>query len=69
MARRRLELTPKLTQKDLANKSGVKIDIIQSYEAGRGTPDQAALGKLERALGIKLRGSDIGSPLGGPKKK
>ncbi|RUP45227.1 multi protein bridging factor 1-domain-containing protein [Jimgerdemannia flammicorona] len=41
---------------------------VNEYEAGRAIPNQQILGKLERALGIKLRGKDIGSPLGGPKK-
>ena len=32
-------------------------------------PNQQVLGQLERALGVKLRGKQIGQPLGGPKKK
>lgn len=36
---------------------------INDYEAGRAVPNQQILGKLERSLGVKLRGKDIGSPL------
>lgn len=59
----------KLTQKDLATKINEKPTVINDYEAGRAVPNQQILSKIERALGIKLRGKDIGSPLGGPKKK
>lgn len=58
-----------LTQKDLAQKVNEKPNVINDYEAGRAVPNQQLLGKIERALGIKLRGKEIGSPLGGPKKK
>ncbi|KAK9313337.1 multi protein bridging factor 1-domain-containing protein [Lipomyces starkeyi] len=58
-----------LTQKDLAVKVNEKSNIINDYEMGRAVPNQQLLGKLERSLGVKLRGKDIGSPLGGPKKK
>lgn len=53
----------KLTQKDLATKVNEKPQVINDYEAGRAIPNQQILGKLERALGIKLRGKDIGGPL------
>lgn len=43
--------------------------MINDYESGKAVPNQQVLAKLERALGVKLRGKDIGSPLGGPKKK
>lgn len=59
----------KLTQKELATKINEKPQVVNDYEAGRATPNQQILGKMERALGLKLRGKDIGSPLGGPKKK
>jgi putative transcription factor len=58
-----------LTQKDLATRINEKPTVINDYEAGRAVPNQQVLGKIERVLGIKLRGKDIGSPLGGPKKK
>lgn len=57
------------TQKDLGTKVNEKPSVINDYEAGRAIPSQQVLGKLERALGVKLRGKDIGQPLGGPKKK
>ncbi|ODV83281.1 hypothetical protein CANARDRAFT_203440 [[Candida] arabinofermentans NRRL YB-2248] len=53
----------KFTQKDLATKVNEKPTIINDYEAGRGVPNQQLLSKLERALGVKLRGKDIGAPL------
>lgn len=37
--------------------------MIQEYESGKAMPNQQVLGKLERALGVKLRGKDIGAPL------
>ena len=40
-----------------------KPQVINDYEAGRGVPNQQILGKIERAIGIKLRGKDIGQPL------
>lgn len=58
-----------LTQKDLATRINEKPTVINDYEAGRAVPNQQILGKIERAIGVKLRGKDIGSPLGGPKKK
>ncbi|OMH84233.1 Multiprotein-bridging factor 1 [Zancudomyces culisetae] len=56
-----------LSQKDLAVKINEKQNVINDYEAGRAIPNQQILGKLERALGIKLRGKDIGGPLRPPK--
>ncbi len=59
----------KLTQKDLAVRVNEKANVINDYEMGRVVPNQQLLGKLERVLGVKLRGKAIGQPLGGPKKK
>ncbi|TPX58691.1 hypothetical protein PhCBS80983_g02940 [Powellomyces hirtus] len=59
-----------LTQKDLATKINEKSTIINEYETGKAAnPNQQVLAKMERVLGVKLRGKDIGQPLGGPKKK
>ncbi|XP_033119185.1 endothelial differentiation-related factor 1 homolog [Anneissia japonica] len=53
----------KLTQKELATKINEKPQVINDYEAGRAIPNNQVLGKIERALGIKLRGKDRGKPL------
>mmetsp|Transcript_14837 Transcript_14837/g.46500 ORF Transcript_14837/g.46500 Transcript_14837/m.46500 type:complete len:154 (+) Transcript_14837:84-545(+) len=60
-----------MTQKDLAQKINEKPHVVNEYEAGKAIPDQTILGKLERQLGVKLRGKDIGAPLParGAKKK
>ncbi|CCE90469.1 multiprotein-bridging factor 1 TDEL_0B03400 [Torulaspora delbrueckii] len=65
----RVRTEKKLSQKDLATKINEKPTVINDYEAARAIPNQQVLGKLERALGVKLRGKNIGEPLGGPKKK
>jgi putative transcription factor len=33
-----------------------KPQVIQEYESGKAIPNQQIIGKLERALGAKLRG-------------
>lgn len=58
----------KLTQKDLATKINEKPNVVNDYEAGRAVPNQQLLGKMERALGVKLRGKNIGEPLFAKKK-
>ncbi|XP_003702055.1 multiprotein bridging factor 1 [Megachile rotundata] len=58
-----------LSQKDLATKVNEKAQVINDYEAGRGIPNQMVIGKIERVLGIKLRGKDRGKPLAAPGAK
>nr|CAG4645937.1 EOG090X0ILG [Lynceus sp. MCZ IZ 141354] len=57
------------TQKDLATNVNEKPQVINDYEAGRGIPNQQILGKIERAIGMKLRGKDKGQALVPPGKK
>ncbi|XP_063713443.1 endothelial differentiation-related factor 1 homolog [Symsagittifera roscoffensis] len=51
------------SQKDLATKVNEKQSVINEYESCKAVPNQQVLGKLERTLGVKLRGKDIGQPL------
>ncbi|XP_014218881.1 endothelial differentiation-related factor 1 homolog [Copidosoma floridanum] len=51
------------SQKDLATKINEKTQVITDYEAGRGIPNNLVLGKIEKVLGIKLRGKDRGKPV------
>nr|ASU91637.1 multiprotein binding factor 1 [Gerbera hybrid cultivar] len=46
----------KLTQAQLAQLINEKPQIIQEYESGKAIPNQQIITKLERALGVKLRG-------------
>merc|ERR1712142_79160 len=52
-----------MSQKDLATKICEKPQVVTEYEQGKGIPNQQILSKMERALGIKLRGKDKGKPL------
>eukprot|EP01117_Protostelium_nocturnum_P015457 TRINITY_DN5_c1_g1_i2.p1 TRINITY_DN5_c1_g1~~TRINITY_DN5_c1_g1_i2.p1 ORF type:complete len:133 (-),score=57.24 TRINITY_DN5_c1_g1_i2:171-569(-) len=47
-----------MTQKDLATKINEKPQVIGEYESGRAIPNGQIISKLERALGVKLRGKD-----------
>lgn len=58
-----------MTQVDLGKQIGEAASLVAAYERGTATPDQKILEKMERALNIKLRGSNIGAPRLGPKKK
>ncbi|KAG0655763.1 multiprotein-bridging factor 1 [Rhodotorula mucilaginosa] len=57
-----------LSQGDLAKMLNVKSTVVQEYENMKAKPDPTVLGKMERILKVKLRGANIGQPLGGPKK-
>nr|AGV54522.1 multiprotein-bridging factor 1a-like protein [Phaseolus vulgaris] len=46
----------KLTQAQVAQLINEKPQVIQEYESGKAIPNQQIIGKLERALGAKLRG-------------
>ncbi|GFP79602.1 multiprotein-bridging factor 1b [Phtheirospermum japonicum] len=46
----------KMTQAQLAQIINEKPQIIQEYESGKAIPNQQIISKLERALGVKLRG-------------
>lgn len=52
-----------LSQKELATKINEKPQVITDYEAGRGIPNNVIIGKIEKVIGIKLRGKDRGNPV------
>ncbi|XP_072016019.1 endothelial differentiation-related factor 1 homolog [Amphiura filiformis] len=52
-----------MTQKDLATRINEKPQVINDYEAGRAIPNQQVLAKIERVIGMKLRGKEKGQPL------
>jgi len=58
-----------LNQKELAMKIGVKPQVINEYEQGKGIPDAAILNKIGRLLGVKLTGKNVGEPFNKPKPK
>jgi putative transcription factor len=49
-------LAKKMTQAQVAQMINEKPQIIQEYESGKAMPNQQILSKLERILGVKLRG-------------
>ncbi|CEP18711.1 hypothetical protein [Parasitella parasitica] len=58
-----------LKQGQLAQLINERPQVVAEYESGKAIPNQNILGKMERALGIKLRGKNIGDPLTVGKKK
>ncbi|KAF9614081.1 hypothetical protein IFM89_015080 [Coptis chinensis] len=53
-------LDKKLSQAELAKQIYERPSVVQEYESGKAVPNQNVLGKMEKVLGVKLRGK-IGS--------
>ncbi|KAI1706293.1 multiprotein bridging factor 1 domain-containing protein [Ditylenchus destructor] len=53
------------SQKDLATKINEKVEVVREYENGKAVPNQTIMSKMERCLGVKLRGKEMGQPLAG----
>jgi len=58
---RRQKMTPPLKQPELASKAYISVPVLQTYENGTAKPEQKILAALEKVLGIKLRGDNIGA--------
>ncbi|XP_030639971.1 endothelial differentiation-related factor 1 homolog isoform X1 [Chanos chanos] len=58
-----------MTQKDLATKINEKPQVIADYESGKAIPNNQIMGKIERAIGLRLRGKDMGQPFEAKSKK
>ncbi|CCA75019.1 probable MBF1-multiprotein bridging factor mediates GCN4-dependent transcriptional activation [Serendipita indica DSM 11827] len=61
-------LAMQLSQKDLAAKINEKQSVLADIETGKATANPQILGKIERQLGVKLRGNEIGKKLEGPRR-
>lgn len=44
------------TQKQLAEQIQEQQSVVQTYENGKAVPNQKVISKMEKALGVKLRG-------------
>lgn len=53
------------TQQELATEINERVQVVTDYESSskKTVPSQQVLAKLERALKVRLRGSNIGAPL------
>ncbi|KAK7314492.1 hypothetical protein VNO77_33017 [Canavalia gladiata] len=49
-------LEKKISQAELAKQINERTQVVQEYENGKAVPNQAVLAKMERVLGVKLRG-------------
>uniref|UniRef100_A0A2P2IN53 HTH cro/C1-type domain-containing protein n=1 Tax=Rhizophora mucronata TaxID=61149 RepID=A0A2P2IN53_RHIMU len=49
-------LEKKMSQAELAKRINAQPKVVQEYENGKAVPNQAVLAKMEKVLGVKLRG-------------
>ncbi|KAK4283726.1 hypothetical protein QN277_000648 [Acacia crassicarpa] len=56
MVIQKARLEKKMSQADLAKQINERPQVVQEYENGKAVPNQAVLAKMERVLGVKLRG-------------
>ncbi|KAK2645735.1 hypothetical protein Ddye_020930 [Dipteronia dyeriana] len=51
-------LEKKMSQAELAKLINERPQVVQEYENGKAVPNQAVLAKMEKILGVKLRGKN-----------
>jgi putative transcription factor len=56
-------------REEFATKICEKVQVVTEYENGSAIPNNQIFAKMERALGVKLRGKDKGQPLAPPAPK
>lgn len=56
-------------REEFATKICEKVQVVTEYENGSAIPNNQIFSKMERALGVKLRGKDKGQPLAPPAPK
>ncbi|PKI50790.1 hypothetical protein CRG98_028785 [Punica granatum] len=56
LAIQKARLGKKMSQAELAKQINEPPKVVQEYENGKAVPNQAVLAKMERVLGVKLRG-------------
>ncbi|KAL2555065.1 Multiprotein-bridging factor 1c [Forsythia ovata] len=52
-------ISKKMSQAELAKLINERPQLVQEYENGKAVPSQAVLAKMERVLGMKLRGKIV----------
>ena len=50
------DISVKMSQAELAKLINEHPQVVQEYENGKAVPNQAVLTKMEKVLGVKLRG-------------
>lgn len=58
-----------LKREEFATKICERVQVVTEYENGTAIPNNQIFSKMERALGVKLRGKDKGQPLAPPPSK
>ena len=58
-----------LKREEFATKICERVQVVTEYENGSAIPNNQVFSKMERALGVKLRGKDRGQPLAPPAPK
>lgn len=56
-------------REEFATKICEKVQVVTDYENGSAIPNNQIFSKMERALGVKLRGKDRGQPIVPPAAK
>jgi putative transcription factor len=58
-----------MTQKDLATLINEKQSVVTDYEQGKAVPNEGVIQRMEKALGVYLRGVKAGQPMEQKKTK